>query len=140
MLIKKAGEIPSSEITSQSVYLNRRKFLTGAAVAGVAAAAGLRDLILPKMAEAANKIDGIRKSSFSTNEKINEYKDVTAYRQAAAKYLEYRRSKRVRLLCQCESQRGSPALEPGQRAPSRRIFQTPDADLQRLWRSGGQFV
>jgi sulfoxide reductase catalytic subunit YedY len=79
MLIKKAGEIPSSEITSQSVYLNRRKFLTGAAVAGVAAAAGLRDLILPKMAEAANKIDGIRKSSFSTNEKINEYKDVTTY-------------------------------------------------------------
>jgi methionine sulfoxide reductase catalytic subunit len=45
----------------------------------VAAAAGLRDLILPKMAEAANKIDGIRKSSFSTNEKINEYKDVTTY-------------------------------------------------------------
>jgi sulfoxide reductase catalytic subunit YedY len=79
MLIKKAGEIPSSEITSQNVYLNRRKFLAGAAVAGVAAAAGLRDLILPKLAEAANKIDGIRESSFSTNERINEYKDVTTY-------------------------------------------------------------
>jgi sulfoxide reductase catalytic subunit YedY len=79
MLIKKAGEIPSSEITSQSGYLNRRKFLAGAAVAGVAAAAGLRDLIFPKVAEAANKIDGIRKSSFSTSEKINEYKDVTTY-------------------------------------------------------------
>jgi methionine sulfoxide reductase catalytic subunit len=79
MLIKKTGEIPSSEITSQSVYLNRRKFLAGAAVAGVAAAAGLRDLILPKVAEAANKIDGIRKSSFSTSEKITEYKGVTTY-------------------------------------------------------------
>jgi sulfoxide reductase catalytic subunit YedY len=79
MLFKRAGEIPTSEITSQSVYLNRRKFLAGAAVAGVAAAAGLRDLILPKVAEAANKIDGIRKSSFSTNEKINEYKEVTTY-------------------------------------------------------------
>jgi len=31
------------------------------------------------VAEAANKIDGIRKSSFSTNEKINEFKDVTTY-------------------------------------------------------------
>ena len=79
MLIKKTQEIPSSEITSQSVYLNRRQFLAGAAVAGVAVAAGLRDLILPKVAEAANKIDGIRKSSFSTNEKINEFKDVTTY-------------------------------------------------------------
>jgi sulfoxide reductase catalytic subunit YedY len=79
MLFKRAGEIPTSEITSQSVYLNRRKFLAGAAVAGVAAAAGLRDLILPKVAEAANKIYGIRKSSFSTNEKINEYKEVTTY-------------------------------------------------------------
>jgi sulfoxide reductase catalytic subunit YedY len=79
MLFKRAGEIPTSEITTQSVYLNRRKFLAGAAVAGVAAAAGLRDLILPKVAEAANKIYGIRKSSFSTNEKINEYKEVTTY-------------------------------------------------------------
>jgi sulfoxide reductase catalytic subunit YedY len=79
MLMKKPGEIPSSEITSQSVYLNRRKFLAGAAVAGMAAAAGLHDLILPKVAEAANKIDDIRKSSFSTNEKINEYKGVTTY-------------------------------------------------------------
>jgi methionine sulfoxide reductase catalytic subunit len=78
-MIKKAGEIAPSEITSQSVYLNRREFLAGAAFAGVAAAAGLRDLILPKVAEAANKIDGIRESSFSTKERINEYKDVTTY-------------------------------------------------------------
>jgi sulfoxide reductase catalytic subunit YedY len=35
MLIKKPGEIPSSEITSEDLYLNRRKFL---AVAGIAAA------------------------------------------------------------------------------------------------------
>ena len=31
------------------------------------------------MAEAVNKFDGIRESSFSTNEIINEYKDVTTY-------------------------------------------------------------
>src|SRR5690242_5458492 len=35
MLINKPGEIPSSEITSEDLYLNRRKFL---AVAGIAAA------------------------------------------------------------------------------------------------------
>ena len=29
MLIKKAEDIPSSEITPQSLYLNRRKFLAG---------------------------------------------------------------------------------------------------------------
>ena len=40
MLIKKAGDIPSSEITSQRVYPNLRKFLAGAVVAGVAAFAG----------------------------------------------------------------------------------------------------
>ena len=34
----------------------------------------------PKIvAEAVNKFDGIRKSSFSANERINEYKDVTTY-------------------------------------------------------------
>jgi hypothetical protein len=42
-------------------------------------AAGLRDLILPKVAEEGNMIDSIRKSSFSTNERITEYKDVTTY-------------------------------------------------------------
>ena len=83
MLIKKkSGEIPSSEITGKSLYLNRRKFLAGAALAGatVAASAGLRDLISPAaVVEAANKIDGIKKSSFSTTETITPFKDVSNY-------------------------------------------------------------
>ena len=33
MLIKKADDIPSSEITPKSLYLNRRKFLAGTALA-----------------------------------------------------------------------------------------------------------
>ena len=32
MLIKKAADIPSSEITPKSLYLNRRKFLAGTAL------------------------------------------------------------------------------------------------------------
>jgi len=82
MLIKKAEDIRSSEITPKSVYLNRRKFLAGAAVAGVAAATGLslRDMINPSaVAFAGNKIAGIQKSAFSTSEKITPYQDVTHY-------------------------------------------------------------
>ena len=41
MLIKKPADIPSSEITPKSLYLNRRRFLAGTALAGAAAAAGM---------------------------------------------------------------------------------------------------
>jgi len=82
MLIKKAPDISSSEITPKSLYLNRRKFLAGAAIAGTAAVAGLRfgELASPSVTALANaKFDGIKKSSFSTNEVITPYKDVTNY-------------------------------------------------------------
>src|SRR5579864_7654870 len=82
MLIKKAAEILSSEITSKSLYVNRRKFLASAAITGVAVAGGLglREIATPAMtAHAGNKIDGIKKSTFSTTETITPYKDVTNY-------------------------------------------------------------
>jgi len=82
MLIKKADEIHSSEITPKRLYLNRRKFLTEAAIAGAAAVAGatLKRTISPStIVLAGNKIDGIRKSSFSTTETVTPYKDVTHY-------------------------------------------------------------
>jgi len=82
MLIKKATDIPSSEITPKNLYLNRRKFLAGAATAGVAAATGLalREMVSPSItALAGNKIDGIQKSPFSTTETITPYNDVTNY-------------------------------------------------------------
>ena len=82
MLIKKAADVPSSEITPKSLYLNRRKFLAGAAMAGGAAVAGMRfgRLISPVViAEANAKISGLQKSSFSTTEKITPYNDVTNY-------------------------------------------------------------
>ena len=82
MLIKKAEDIRSSEITPKSLYLNRRKFLAGAALAGAAAATGigLREIISPSAtALAGNKINGIQKSPLSTTETITPYKDVTNY-------------------------------------------------------------
>src|ERR1700691_3642882 len=82
MLIKKPADIPSSEITPKSLYLNRRKFLAGAAAAGAAGIAGLslgKLVSPPTIVQADAKIDGIKKSSFSTNETITPYKDVTNY-------------------------------------------------------------
>jgi methionine sulfoxide reductase catalytic subunit len=82
MLIKKPDDIRSSEITPKSLYLNRRQFLEGAAMVGAAAALGIgvRKAVAPSMtAFAGNKIDGIKKSSFSTTETITPYKDVTHY-------------------------------------------------------------
>jgi sulfoxide reductase catalytic subunit YedY len=82
MVIKKAPDIPSSEITPRSLYLNRRKFLAGAAITGavVAAGTGLRQLMNPTtVAQAGNKIDGLKKSPFSTTETITPEKDVTHY-------------------------------------------------------------
>jgi methionine sulfoxide reductase catalytic subunit len=82
MLIKTSKEAPSSEITPKKVYLNRRKFLAGAAFSGAAAAAGLkfRELLGPSTTVlAGNKINGIGKSTFSTTETVTPYKDVTHY-------------------------------------------------------------
>jgi len=82
MLIRKADDIRSSEITSKTLYLNRRKFLAGMAMAGAAAAAGARtrEIVSPSTAALAGaKIDGVKKSPFSTTETITPYKDVTTY-------------------------------------------------------------
>jgi sulfoxide reductase catalytic subunit YedY len=82
MLIKKMTDISSSQITPQDVYLNRRKFLAGLALTGTAAVTGfgLKNLVTPSAsAFAAEKINGIQKSPFSTTEKITPMNDVTHY-------------------------------------------------------------
>ena len=83
MLIKKPSDIPSSEITSKSSFVNRRKFITGAAATGAAIAAGLYLREHDGHAEAAvstgAKLSGIGKSQYSTSEKPNSFKDITNY-------------------------------------------------------------
>ena len=84
MPIKKPSDIPYSEITPKSVYMNRRKFLTGAAAAAGAAALVARpmaDWIEPRTAFAATtKLDNLTKSSLSTvGETLTPFKDVTTY-------------------------------------------------------------
>ncbi len=82
MLVKKAPDIKSSEITPANVYWNRRRFFSAAAVAGAALATGaaFREIASPTLTVHANaKIDGLQKSPFSTSEKETPYKDVTNY-------------------------------------------------------------
>ena len=82
MLIKKSGEVPSSEITPKRIYKNRRQFLAGAAVAGAAIAAGkylgpFGDSV--EQVHAATKLNVSSKSPFNTAEKQTPLKDITSY-------------------------------------------------------------
>lgn len=83
MLIKKAADIGSSEITPKSWYMDRRRFLAGSALAGSALAGAAlvgEQLWSPSTVVQANdKIPNLQKSSFSTNEKQTPYKDITNY-------------------------------------------------------------
>src|SRR5215470_4747630 len=81
MLIKKPSDIPSSEITPKSVWLNRRKFITGAAATAAAVAGGLylRESGGHEAEAARAKLTGIVKSQFSTTEKPTTFKDITNY-------------------------------------------------------------
>jgi methionine sulfoxide reductase catalytic subunit len=77
----KSTDIPSSEITPQSVYMNRRKFMAGAAVAGAAVVAGrfLGDLREPVQTVQAATLKVAGKSPFSTTEKQTPLNDIENY-------------------------------------------------------------
>src|SRR5689334_6328715 len=70
MLIKKPSDIRSSEITSKSLYLDRRAFLGGAAALAAAAA-------FPISALANDRIPNVGTSSFSTSQKETPFTDIT---------------------------------------------------------------
>jgi sulfoxide reductase catalytic subunit YedY len=82
MLIRKADDIRSSEITPPSTYWDRRKFLAAAGLAGTAAAGArqIRALRSPTPpVYAAEKIENLQKSPVSTTEKITPESTVTHY-------------------------------------------------------------
>lgn len=82
MLIKQKNDIRPSEITSESIYLNRRKFLH---LAGMTIAGGIAGAACNAQTEATSDgiagsaTGGANKSPFSTDEAPNSYKDVTTY-------------------------------------------------------------
>lgn len=76
IIIKHSSDVKSSEITDQSVYLNRRQFIKQSAL--VLGAAWSGRVAMPVQAT-ANDFPDLIKSQFSTHEKINSYEDITTY-------------------------------------------------------------
>ncbi len=76
MLIKKPQDIPSSEITDKRLYLDRRKFLAGAAALGAAALMADNFAI---SAFAGNKLPVSKKTDYASGEKPTPFKDITNY-------------------------------------------------------------
>ena len=80
MLIRKAGDVRSSEVTPQALYLRRREFIQGIAGSALAAAAALSPAAARRVdAQTGQKLPNVRKSPLSTSEKLNDYEDVTTY-------------------------------------------------------------
>jgi len=70
MLILDQKDISENEITDESIYNDRRKFMKTAAGIGIAAVSGLPIA----QANANSKV-----SPYSTDEKLTDYKDITTY-------------------------------------------------------------
>ncbi len=85
MLIKHPSDIPSSEITDQKVYLNRREFIQAATGTVVAAGAVLGSGAVLDAAQPAphgRKLENVKKSPFSLDEKVekaNKWEEITTY-------------------------------------------------------------
>jgi sulfoxide reductase catalytic subunit YedY len=72
MLIRKPADLRYSDVTPKQFYLNRRRFLAaGSAIAGAWA--------LPTPAGAIMKLDNVKKSTYTVNEKITSREDITSY-------------------------------------------------------------
>lgn len=67
MLILKPNQLSDNDVTDESIYANRRRFMKNAAGVGIAAVSGL------PLASAQAK------SRYSTDEKLTDYKDITTY-------------------------------------------------------------
>jgi len=81
MLFKKPSDVPSSEITPPSRYLNRRSFIAGAAALMGTAASGLAFKRLVKPTEdviAGTKLQ-YKQGQYGTSEKQTPFNDITHY-------------------------------------------------------------
>jgi sulfoxide reductase catalytic subunit YedY len=84
MLISRRPDVRSSEITDKSLYLNRRAFIRATAGTAAAAAAGIvgAEAFLDAAGTPAphgRKLDDVKKSAFSTDEKPNTWEQITTY-------------------------------------------------------------
>ena len=82
MLIRKPSDIPSSEITSRSDYMNRRKFMAGAAILGAGAlgADRLMNIAVPRdTVDAETKLATVPSKYSSTGLTPTSFQDITNY-------------------------------------------------------------
>ena len=81
MLIRKAADIRPSEITGESVYINRRKFLAMAGITTAGLIGGPSALAALATAPGATgaRLDVGRESVFSTDQSPNSWRDITTY-------------------------------------------------------------
>ncbi len=82
MLIKKPNDIKSSEITPRGLYMSRRQFIRAASATAISAGAmlnGLDATFNVGEAGAGEKLGNLKKSTYSTSEKLNSLKDITSY-------------------------------------------------------------
>src|SRR5271157_2249219 len=82
MLIRKSNDIPSSEITPKSAYLNRRAFMAGAAAAGGAGlgGTGVSRLLAPATSvHADTKLTTVPSPLSTTGEQLTSLQDITHY-------------------------------------------------------------
>ena len=87
MLIRKPNDIPSSEITPESVYINRRHFIgksAGIALGGVAGAGAIGGAIAGRPGRAAAQTAQVGQRDWSAvrtelGEELNSFEDVTTY-------------------------------------------------------------
>jgi methionine sulfoxide reductase catalytic subunit len=84
MLIKKAADIRESEVTPKALFLRRREFIAAAGVTAAAVATNGLGMFSPDdtidaQNPKAQKLAGLKKGPFNTDEKLNSYKDITTY-------------------------------------------------------------
>ncbi|HAL55943.1 MAG TPA: protein-methionine-sulfoxide reductase catalytic subunit MsrP [Bacteroidetes bacterium] len=76
MLIRQKDELPSSEITPERLYYNRREFIRLAGSAGLGLVA---QAVLPEQLAAQERWPKGRKGPFDTDDEVNTYKEITTY-------------------------------------------------------------
>jgi sulfoxide reductase catalytic subunit YedY len=82
VLIRKQSDLTNADVTPQSLYVNRRKFLLSVGLAGTAAVLGARAWRMVRPSESASaetSFPNLIKSPFSTTEKASGLEEVTHY-------------------------------------------------------------
>lgn len=81
MLIRKPGAIRASEITDESVYLQRRKFLRDAVNAGIAGTlvSAVPGLVFAGIQKEYQPLEHTRNRKYSTDEELTPFEDITQY-------------------------------------------------------------